>query len=138
MDAVPSWDDSMHGAIGKRIRQARQARGMTLEQLGGGELSRSFLSLVERGRSRISLRALAIVANRLELPIRYFIEGPEPDAVDGELDTDALEWSVHVRQLSQGHLSIEVSIRNQEAVRRILVDSPGITSQVDVMEAPTS
>jgi transcriptional regulator with XRE-family HTH domain len=111
---------------------------MTLEQLGGGELSRSFLSLVERGRSRISLRALAIVANRLELPIRYFIEGPEPDAVDGELDTDALEWSVHVRQLSQGHLSIEVSIRNQEAVRRILVDSPGITSQVDVMEAPTS
>jgi transcriptional regulator with XRE-family HTH domain len=47
---------------------------MSLAQLGGGYLSPSFLSQVERGRSRISLRALAIVAERLELPISYFFD----------------------------------------------------------------
>jgi tetratricopeptide (TPR) repeat protein len=53
---------------------------MSLAQLGGEDLSRSFLSLVETGRSRISLRALAIVANRLDLPISYFLGGSEATA----------------------------------------------------------
>lgn len=47
---------------------------MSLAQLGGHELSRGFLSLVESGRSSISLRALAIVASRLKLPISYFVD----------------------------------------------------------------
>ena len=47
---------------------------MSLAQLGGTELSRGFLSLVESGRSSISLRALAIVAARLKLPISYFVD----------------------------------------------------------------
>src|SRR5436309_11987142 len=61
--------------VGKRIRAARLERGMSLAQLGGDDLSRSFLSLVELGRSRISLRALSIVADRLELPMSYFLGG---------------------------------------------------------------
>src|SRR5947209_14678293 len=60
--------------VGKRIRAARLERGMTLAQVGGDDLSRSFLSLVELGRSRISLRALAIVADRLDLPMSYFLD----------------------------------------------------------------
>jgi len=60
--------------VGQRIRQARQEHGMSLAQLGGTELSRGFLSLVESGRSSISLRALAIVAARLTLPISYFVD----------------------------------------------------------------
>ena len=60
--------------VGRRIRAARLDRGMTLAQVGGDDLSRSFLSLVELGRSRISLRALAIVAERLDLPISYFLD----------------------------------------------------------------
>jgi len=63
--------------VGRRIREARLARGMTLAELGGEDISRSFLSLVESGRSRISLRALAIVAERLELPIGYFVDDTE-------------------------------------------------------------
>src|SRR5579872_218390 len=60
--------------VGKRIRDARIERGLSLAQLGGEDLSRSFLSLVELGRSRISLRALRIVADRLQLPMSYFLE----------------------------------------------------------------
>ena len=51
--------------LGRRIRAARLEKGMTLAQVGGQDLSRSFLSTVEHGRTRISLRALSIVAHRL-------------------------------------------------------------------------
>ncbi len=61
--------------VGQRIRALRLERGLSLAQLGGDDLSRSFLSLVELGRSRISLRALAIVAQRLDQPISYFLDG---------------------------------------------------------------
>jgi tetratricopeptide (TPR) repeat protein len=59
--------------IGRRIRQARQERGLSLAQLGQSELTRGFLSAVETGRSGISLQALSLVAERLGLPITYFI-----------------------------------------------------------------
>lgn len=74
--------DGMAAEIGQRIRAARLERGMSLADVGGKELTRSFLSLVELGRSRISLRALAIVADRLELPIGYFL-----DSTSGVSDT---------------------------------------------------
>ncbi len=61
--------DVLAADIGQRIRKARLERGMTLAQVGGDDLSRSFLSLVESGHSRISVRALAIVAQKLDLPI---------------------------------------------------------------------
>ena len=74
--------------VGRRIRAARLARGMTLAELGGTDLSRSFLSSVEHGRSSISLRALARVARRLRLPVSYFVDSappldaPPPHSVD--------------------------------------------------------
>ena len=79
--------DVLASDVGKRIRAARLARGMTLAQLGGSDLSRSFLSLVELGRSRISLRALSLVADRLELPISHFLaDAPGTAAVELVLD----------------------------------------------------
>jgi tetratricopeptide (TPR) repeat protein len=76
--------------VGRRIKAARIKRGMTLVQVGGDELSRSFLSLVESGRSRISLRALAIVAEQLETPISHFLEDKDEARV-AELSLDYAE-----------------------------------------------
>jgi transcriptional regulator with XRE-family HTH domain len=101
-------EDELHQTIGKRIREARQGRHMSLEQLGGELLSRSFLSQVERGRSRISLRALGIVASRLELPLSYFIDGPVPIDTVGEIKAGEQTWTVHVRQPAPGHVSIDL------------------------------
>lgn len=72
--------DLLAADVGQRIREVRQAQGLSLAQLGGEDLSRSFLSLVETGRSRISLRALAIVANRLNMPVSYFLAGSRDTA----------------------------------------------------------
>jgi tetratricopeptide (TPR) repeat protein len=63
--------------LGRRLRAARLEKRMTLAQVGGQDLSRSFLSTVEHGRSRISLRALSIVADRLGHPMSSFLDVPD-------------------------------------------------------------
>lgn len=68
---------------------------MSLAQVGGTDLSRSFLSLVELGRSRISLKALAIVADRLDLPMSYFLEGDiAPRGAAAELLLDGAQTHI--------------------------------------------
>lgn len=87
------------GDVGKRIRQARLERGMSLAQVGGNDLTRSFLSLVELGRSRISLRALAIVADRLDLPMGYFLDdGTAKNEALVEMALDEAEGAVGRRE----------------------------------------
>jgi transcriptional regulator with XRE-family HTH domain len=126
----------MQRTIGHRIREARQARGMSLAQLGGEDLSRSFLSLVETGRSRISLRALAIVADRLDLPMRHFVDAldsPEPPSETGSVP---LEWTVHVRQPAPDRVSIELSLDTPDAVRHIRVHVPNALVHLDDDDRP--
>ena len=72
--------DLLGADVGQRIRKRRLEKGMSLAELGADDLSRSFLSLVELGKSRISLRALAIIADRLETPISYFLDDSEAAA----------------------------------------------------------
>lgn len=87
--------DILAADVGHRIRVARKARGMSLADVGRTDLTRSFLSLVELGRSRISLRALSIVASRLELPISYFLEDAPGSREGGvELTLDFVEADV--------------------------------------------
>lgn len=52
-------------SLGQRIRELRQSRGFTQTQLGGAELSKSFISLVERDRTRPSVETLTLMARRL-------------------------------------------------------------------------
>ncbi len=75
-DSLSSRED-----VGQRIRLARKERGLSLAQLGGEDLTRGFLSSVEVGRSSISLKALSLVADRLGLPIAYFVDNA-PDLLD--------------------------------------------------------
>jgi transcriptional regulator with XRE-family HTH domain len=61
--------------LGQRIRKVRQARGMTLAQVAGGDFSRAFLNQVEMGRSQPSTRVLRVIATRLGAPIDYLVGG---------------------------------------------------------------
>ncbi len=54
--------------IGLRIRDARRARGMTLQAIAKiSRLSPSMLSLVERGRASPSIGSLIVIANALRI-----------------------------------------------------------------------
>lgn len=72
-------------SLGQRIRELRQSRGLTQTQLGRSEMSKSFISLVERDRTRPSVKTLRLVASRL---------GTSVDALlgqDGHLPETAAE-----------------------------------------------
>lgn len=68
-------------AIGLKIREMRQVRGLTLQALAEStKISPSMLSLVERGRASPSIGTLIVVANALQITMS--------DLVQGEIETE--------------------------------------------------
>lgn len=68
--------------MGQRIRELRQRRGWTLEELASKcGLSVSFLSQVERGLSSLSLSSLQAICKALDVPLTHFFALPQGDSV---------------------------------------------------------
>jgi tetratricopeptide (TPR) repeat protein/DNA-binding XRE family transcriptional regulator len=67
--------------LGERIRQQRQNRGLTQEQLADGKLTKSFISLLERGAAKPSVDTLLGLAQRLGTSVDALLgsEGHLPD-----------------------------------------------------------
>ena len=68
---------SIAPVIGTRIRKARKRRGLTQEQLATPQFTKGYISALERGAVRPSLKALEYLAARLELPLSHFVVGVE-------------------------------------------------------------
>jgi len=60
--------------LGQRIRSRRKELGLTQSQLGGEELTKGFISLIERGRTKPSIETLMLLAGRLQRSVGYFLE----------------------------------------------------------------
>lgn len=93
-----------YATIGDRLRQARQARGLSLRRLAGLlGVSPSLISQVETGRAKPSVNTLYALANELgiSLDVLLFMDtqpitptsGPvvAPDAADGSLPHDPVQ-----------------------------------------------
>src|SRR5438309_2610766 len=136
-------DDLLTADVGLRIREARQARGLSLSQLGGEDLSRSFLSLVENGRSRVSLRALAIIADRLDLPMSHFLSGGEdsPDLAaalllhEAEIAFGEQRSEDALRLLNEAEETARTALGNPARLlrARLLVDQDRIAEALSVL-----
>lgn len=61
--------------LGDRIRTRRQELRLSQQQLAGKEMTRSFISLVESGKSAPSPESLRVIAQRLGKPVEYFLYG---------------------------------------------------------------
>ncbi len=69
--------------LGEKIRIARIEKRLTQEQLAGTDLTKSYISEVERGRRTPRRITLKVLARRLNRPLSYFLDGvPE----DGEAE----------------------------------------------------
>jgi len=70
--------------VGLKIRELRTARGMTQAVLAGPDFSKGFISLLETGRTRISLRAAHVLAARLGVEVTDLLAAPTTDRLDLE------------------------------------------------------
>ena len=67
-------------AMGERVRALRTARNMTQAELAGSDFTKGFVSLVESGRTRMSIRAAAIFASRLGIGVGDLVAYGQPGA----------------------------------------------------------
>lgn len=98
--------------VGTNIREVRTKLGMTQAQLAAPEFSISYISAIERGKIRPSLKALSILARRLDVPLTFLLEGspsgaaearavgysPADSGPDQKIDVDLLQANVLVQQ----------------------------------------
>ncbi len=63
-------------STGDRIRQVREARGLTQEQLAGlAKISKSFLSDVENNNKNLSSQLILRIATELGASVDYLLQG---------------------------------------------------------------
>ena len=60
--------------VGTNIREVRTKLGLTQAQLASPEFSISYISAIERGKIRPSLKALSILAKRLDVPLTFLLQ----------------------------------------------------------------
>jgi transcriptional regulator with XRE-family HTH domain len=70
--------------LGDRVRRLRMERGLSLAKVAGGDFSRAFLNQVELNKARPSVRVLRVIANRLQAPVDYLLDGSTP-SLDREI-----------------------------------------------------
>lgn len=90
----------MPETLGERLKQARQALGLTQKELGKPDLSKSFISLLERNLTRPSVATLERLAQRLRKPVSYLLAGDPQTAISQKV-LDVLTrcgWSELARQ----------------------------------------
>jgi len=100
LDDLAETTASTLAAIGARIREARLARGLTLQALADvSGLSTSMLSLVERGRASPSIGSLIVISSALGSTMADLL-AVEPPAdqklVVRESEQQVIETSQHV------------------------------------------
>src|SRR5216683_4779109 len=75
--------------VGARLRAARLAKKYTQNQLAAPDFSVSYISAIERGQIQPSLRALEILARRLELSSTDLLSGNSQQADKLAVSTSA-------------------------------------------------
>ena len=96
--------------LGERVRTARREAGLSQAQLAGDELTKGFISQIESGLVRPSIRSLQHIAQTLGRPLDYFI-ADEPLAATkrvtfhtlaAEAAAERLEWRTAEAEATAG------------------------------------
>ncbi len=75
--------ENRNSLIGKRIRDLRLKLNLTQSELADNSFTKSFISQVEKGLTTPSIKSLAIIAERLGVPVSYFLSDEALSHHDG-------------------------------------------------------
>ena len=121
---------SASGTLGERVRAARHDAGLSQAQLAGDELTKGFISQIESGLVRPSIRSLQHIASRLGRPLDYFI-ADEPLAATkrvtfhrlaAEAAAERLDWGASQGAAEAG-LSVAVDPAERATFLRLLASA---------------
>lgn len=112
--------------VGARLRDARLAKNYTQSQLARPDFSVSYISAIERGQIQPSLRALEILAEKLEISSTDLLPEPEPPIPEpspaelraqeeNQLEISLLEARIAIHQ---GHPEQAVELLRNLAMQR--------------------
>src|SRR5919201_6457226 len=74
-------------AFGARLRALRRARGLRQQDLAGGEYSAAYISMLESGRTRASMKALDHISRKLGISVAELLGGvPQPNEAEARLE----------------------------------------------------
>jgi tetratricopeptide (TPR) repeat protein len=119
--------------LGERLRQARLERGLSQDALAQPEFTKSYVSAVERGKARPSLKALELMARRLGIPLSEFLVAVP--ATDSDVDIAALDEDL-AYQLDHAKLLITTQ-QGDEALRIINAAEQEYGDYFDRLSDPT-
>ena len=116
--------------LGERVRVARREAGLSQAQLAGDELTKGFISQIESGLVRPSIRSLQHIAQKLGKPLDYFI-GDEPLATTkrvtfhhlaAQAAAERLDWPTAEIEASAG-LDVATDVVERAAFLRLLANA---------------
>jgi transcriptional regulator with XRE-family HTH domain len=103
--------------IASRVRQIRAERGLSLEALAEGSgVSRSMISLIERGQSSATAVVLEKLATGLDVPLAWLFDAPAAPASPVSRRKDQVEW----RDPASGYIRRNVSPSGLASPTRIV------------------
>jgi transcriptional regulator with XRE-family HTH domain len=116
-------------SVGARLRRLRGARGLSQRALAGGGVSASYISRVESGARRPSVKALRILAPRLGVSASYLETGRdlgegearEMRLYDAELELRLADDPAAAEESLRGLLEEALDAGDETAVRRACV-----------------
>src|SRR3989337_2762367 len=91
--------------VGLKIRELRTSRGMNQAALAASDFSKGFISLLETGRTRISLRAAPVRPAALGVEVTALLAAPTSDRQDVEFMLLRAE-----QELRAGHHKVAADI----------------------------
>ena len=81
-------DEALERILGRRLRKAREIRGLTQKELAlqvAGQIDYTYVGKIERGEQLPSLKVLRRIGAALGLPLSYFFSSEEIDLLPEEV-----------------------------------------------------
>ena len=130
--------------LGEKLKRARLEAGLSQRALCGEEITRNMLSQIEHGTAKPSMATLRYLAQRLEKPVSWFLDG-QAEAHSSLIEAyDLLEKAGEAiregKEIYAEQLLNKVTASHPDIQRRrllLLAKVPGMNPESIVMQLPS-